>query len=168
MTMQLSLDVAENLDARVCEVLAGKNVPWQLSADECALLRMLQFQRGAAQALPAQTISLQLGMPERRVKMIVKSLIEDFGIPIGGSRQEPVGYFLIVTPDDLEQALRPLRREVVSIGRRMRALTSDQQLGEIFNQVRLELGPACECFAPVDIDGVCAKCNRKVRPRSEA
>jgi hypothetical protein len=136
---QLSLDAGMNLDERIAEVLAGKNVPWAPESEQAVLLEMLRSHKGAADALPLQTISVQLGMSAREVKEAVKSLIEDFKLPIGGSRQKPYGYFLIVTADDLEQALRPLTGEIRSMARRVRALTSEQQLGEIFNQVRMEL-----------------------------
>lgn len=137
--LQLSLNPEEAVQALVDAVLLGVSGPWQLQANELRLLRMLRDRRGAADALALNTIAIQLGMSPRIIKSTVKSLIEDFGLPIGGSRQEPFGYFLIVSGEDLEAALRPLVHELQSIARRVKALTGEQRMAEIFNQARLAL-----------------------------
>lgn len=135
---QLSLNPEVNLDALVDGVLLGYSGPWGLASNELVLLKMMKSHKGPAQALPLQTISVQVGMSPRDVKAAIKSLIEDFGIPIGASRGKPCGYFLIVTPDNLEQALRPLKHELESLARRVRKLAGRRCATEMLEQLRLD------------------------------
>jgi hypothetical protein len=137
--LQLSLNPEEVVDALIDGVLAGLSGPWQLWSNEMQLLRMLREHKGAENPLQLNTIAIQLGMSPRDIKSAVKSLVEDFKLPIGGSRQKPFGYFLIVSGEDLEAALRPLVHELQSIARRVKALTGEQRMAEIFNQARLAL-----------------------------
>ena len=139
---QLSLNPEVNLDAIVDEVLCGKSGPWGLCgdyADYAVILKMLRYHKGAEQALPLRTISTRLGMSQRAVKAAVKSLIEDFKLPIGASRQEPYGYFLIVTPEDLKKALGPLAHELESIAVRLDVLAGSRYVVDLLDRVRLKL-----------------------------
>lgn len=139
MTIQMSLDPGANLDVLINRLFTGNGGPWPMPPKQHDLLRLLQPHKGSENARPLASIIARLGMPARDVKAAVKSLVEDFGIPIGGSRQEPYGYFLIVTPSDLEKALQPLRSEVQSIARRVRALAGNEVVAEMFDQVKLNL-----------------------------
>ena len=59
---------------------------------------------------------------ERQIKASVKSLIEVHGIPICSSRdRNHGGYFLAVESADLEAAERPLRGEIISLAKRLKA-----------------------------------------------
>lgn len=135
---QMSLDPAVNLEMLIQSVL-NDGGPWQLSPKHRDLLQLLRPHKGRAQARPISAIAERLGMSERDVKAAVKSLVEDFGLPIGASRQEPHGYFFIVSADDLEFALRPLANEVISIARRMRKLGGSAIVKEMLGQIRVEI-----------------------------
>lgn len=138
-SFQFALDPSANLDALINDVLMGKSGPWRPSAKECATLHILRYHKGSGQARPLADIAAKLKVPAREVKAIVKSLVEDFGLPIGASRQEPYGYFLCVSHDDIELAIRPLESEVISLARRVRALGGEQRLAEFFGQLQLQL-----------------------------
>jgi biotin operon repressor len=136
---QLSLDPVVNLEALIQDVLSGDIGPWKLQPKHSDLLELLRPHKGRALARPISAIAERLGMSEREVKGAVKSLVEDFGLPIGASRQEPYGYFLIVSADDLEFTLRPLANEVISIARRMRKLGGSALVKEMLGQLRVEM-----------------------------
>jgi hypothetical protein len=139
MSEQMSLDPADNLDTLITRVLHCAAGPWLLDGKPRDLLIELRGHKGRAAAISISTIVAKYGMNEREVKLTVKSLVEDFGIPIGASRQEPYGYFLIVSAEDLESALRPLANEVVSLARRMRKLGGTSIVKEMLGQLRVEM-----------------------------
>ena len=137
MTDQLTLDPAANLDTLVGDILMGRAGPWPLLGKPHGLLGLLRDHKGARRARPLGEIAAHLKMQPRDVKAAVKSLVEDFGLPIGASRQQPFGYFLCVTPEDMEDAIRPLVHEIESLARRVRVLGGERRLAEIFGQMRL-------------------------------
>ncbi|SOB44001.1 conserved hypothetical protein [Weissella viridescens] len=47
----------------------------------------------------------------RLISQIINDLIIKHHIPIGSSRTEPTGYYLIETPKELQNAVRPLSRQ---------------------------------------------------------
>ncbi len=60
---------------------------------------------------------------DRVVKAAVKELIETHMIPICSSRDGSAGgYFLPASSEDLEAAERPLRGEIISLAKRLRAI----------------------------------------------
>jgi len=113
------------------------------------VLRFLAPRKGAEHAGSiAQILRLlndgvdEYGAPkatEREVKAIAKELIERWHIPIGGSRQKPYGYFLIVTAEDQALAVRPLVNELRSLVRRLRALTGKTETARLWGQLMLDL-----------------------------
>lgn len=59
---------------------------------------------------------------DRTIKAAVKQLIEAHGIPVCSSRHcTSGGYFLAVETEDMEAAERPLRGEIISLAKRLRA-----------------------------------------------
>jgi hypothetical protein len=73
------------------------------------------------------------------VTRAIQELIEDHHIAIGGLREPPYGYFLIVDAEDLELAVRTLRAELRSLVGRLRILLSKEQLAELWGQEILNL-----------------------------
>lgn len=126
------------VDARIDAIVEGREGPWPLSPDEKELLRMLK-RSTSAEPIPMKRISERFDMTPRNVKATIKCFIENFGVPIGGSRQEPYGYYLIASGDEMEDALRPLLSELKSIGRRVRALGGLRCMTEAFDKARADL-----------------------------
>lgn len=61
---------------------------------------------------------------DRSIKGAVKSLLENYSIPIGSSRQPGChGYWLIVNDDEAEEASRPIRNEIFSMFRRLKVIS---------------------------------------------
>jgi hypothetical protein len=76
---------------------------------------------------------------DREIKAAVKSLVEDFEIPIGSSRSKPAGYYLIVTPEDAEAAVKPLLAEIRSLAHRCRILSpKSQYVRHLLGQLSVE------------------------------
>ena len=144
--LQLALDPEAALDQRVDQVLAGRQGKYPLPAEAKRLLALLKWHKGAARAIPLREIRERLNSKEgdytgdeRCIKEMAKVLTEDFGIPIGASRQQPYGYFLCVTPEDLDRAAEPYIHELISLARRIRALRGPQMVEHAFEQARLHL-----------------------------
>ena len=138
-TFGFAVDPVAALDRKIAETLKGERGAYPLPPDARELLRILQWHKGASHARPLEKIATSLHASARDVKATVKLLVEDFEIPIGASRQEPYGYFLCVTQEDYDQALRPLVNELISIARRVRALASQERRSEVMGQLQLEL-----------------------------
>lgn len=156
MNTQVQLDVvanaalvvhAQELEERIAAVLCGRDVPWPPTDLERAVLSILAGHKGHADAIRIAEIQLQLGphglegcvVPEREIKATVKSLVENFRLPIGGSRRPPCGYFLVLTVEDRELAIHPLVAELRSISRRVRSLSNKHELARLFGQIQLDL-----------------------------
>jgi hypothetical protein len=113
------------------------------------LLRIIAVHRGAANAVRAEAILGELGLycdgnARRWVKATVEDLVTRLKVPIGGLRMKPYGYFLVVTQADMDLALQPLQNELLSLARRIRALTDERYLSKLNGQLmlRLDLFPA--------------------------
>jgi len=130
------------LDRKIVTLLRSADL------DECSkeLLRILAARKGSEHAILLRQVQQLLPrgregalVTERDLKKMVKELIELHAVPVGALRVPPYGYFLVVTPEDLGEALRPLKNELRSIARRVRALTSPEFVARLFRQLPLEL-----------------------------
>lgn len=138
MTAQLSLDATVNLQAHINDVLFGRAGPWALTDQQRGVLHMLRYRLGAAHARPLAELAGELKLKPRDVKAAVQELVKNFGLPIGASRAAPFGYYLCVTPEDIEAAVRPLVHEIESLAARVRALVGSERVAEIFGQFQLK------------------------------
>lgn len=127
----------EELDQFINGLLLG-NVA--LSPELRELLSILKWQKGAANAKSLADIAAKLNTNPRAVKALVKQLIQEYGVPIGGSRQEPIGYFLLITREDWTLALGPLVGEIRSLRERVDALKGSPFFSMVCGQMDLDLG----------------------------
>ncbi len=67
--------------------------------------------KGAERPQPNREIATSVGIDTRAVSLIINDLIIKHQIPIGSSRTEPTGYYLIETAQELQNAVRPLSRQ---------------------------------------------------------
>lgn len=139
MTKQLSLDPEKNLDHQIDEILQGVEAPRPLEKHERSMLMVLRGHKGPKNAIQISALGPRIEQTDRGVKATAKALIEEFGAPIGASRQEPYGYYLCVTADDIEQACRPLEGEFFSLAKRLKALRGGARLIELLGQLRLDV-----------------------------
>jgi len=142
-TEQLQFEIGrppDELEERILEAL-GSNV-WGERDKE--ILRAIAGHKGAANAIRSEEISNRLGFKwcertRRQITSVVETAVMLFRIPIGGLRMKPYGYFVIVSRNDLDLAIQPLMGEFYALLRRIRALTSKQDVARLFGQAMLKL-----------------------------
>jgi hypothetical protein len=78
------------------------------------------------------------GVGERTIKDIVEQLVVSHKVPIGGRREEPVGYFIIENAEDQAAAAGPYKSQILAMLRRLRVLESPEGMREFLGQLRLE------------------------------
>lgn len=81
----------------------------KLTASQQAVYDLLP--KGADRPRPQNEITELLGIDKRTVSSIINDLIIKHHIPVGSNRYEPTGYYLIETPQELQNAVRPLSRQ---------------------------------------------------------
>jgi len=128
------------LDAKVAAALGSA----LLSEREKEVLRAIAGHQGAANAIRAEEVARQAGLEwcertRRDIAGVVETAVLLFRIPIGGLRMKPYGYFLITSAGDLDLAIHPLWGEVCAHLRRLRALTSKNDVARLFGQAMLKL-----------------------------
>ena len=118
-----------------------------LTQDEGFIVRYLtKFAQGRASAVPVEnlvgaTFGDRPGDPsyrtrEREVRRVVKHLVEVHGFPIASCKD---GFFIPVTPEEVERACRQLHRAAMSHLVRESRLRK-KSLPELLGQMQLEVG----------------------------
>lgn len=75
-------------------------------------------------AMSIAVIQKTVDIADRRVKDSVKTLLEEYGVPIGSSRiPGKNGYYFLLTDLDAEEASRPIKAEIFSMFRRLKVLS---------------------------------------------
>ena len=129
------------LAERVKDVVQGKgDYPAAAPMDARRVLLIIAGHRGRASAVPLEKIGALLSLGDREIKQAVKTLRDDFAMPIGASRVEPYGYFLCETAEDLAAAVRPLVHEIRSLARTVKMMTPDSRMAELAGQLEIEAG----------------------------
>ena len=133
------LDRLAELDARMVRLLGSGE--W-LERDR-ELLRILSMHRGAENPISARALASILRLPEgeygrRVVTATIADLVGRGHIPIGARRSKPNGYFLVVSQADLDHAIGPLWGEIYALLRRLRVLTSKEQVAKLFGQAMFD------------------------------
>lgn len=137
-SLQLGFDREGEIDRRIDELLTANSLqPWPLTEDQRVLLRMLKWHKGEQRPIRIAVIQGKLSLTDREIKEAVRSL--DYGLPIVGLRRPPYGYFVAITPEEVAEAVRPLRNEVLQIARRIRALRDSDYLREMLGQIPFDL-----------------------------
>lgn len=90
---------------------------------ERQVLAMIEHRMGRNARVSILQIAEATGLSERRIKGIVKDLVEVYGWRIGSIRQAGHGgYFVIADATDVEVATRSFLAEMRSLGRRVQVL----------------------------------------------
>jgi hypothetical protein len=113
---------------RLADLLADKTM---LPCDKAVMIRLMSFHAyGAAKALSIAAMQFkwkadgQHVWPDRAVKQAVKNLLEKYDLPIGACRIAPHnGYYFVISDEDAEAAVRPLKAEIFSMFRRIKVLS---------------------------------------------
>ncbi len=137
-TLPLQFDDQDKLEARLRAVLDKGEGTYPLPDDCRKLLRILRFKRGAHTAIRGHELAQRLKTNDREIKALVKQLTEDFGIPVGISRAETPGYFLIESAEELQKTLAIYASQAKSMFRRCRALGGTEYAEELLGQLRMD------------------------------
>ena len=113
----------------------------ELSHDEQSVLSIVRRYPGRDSALGARDLAAISGIPERRLRTIVRRLRVTFHQPIGSTTQEPAGYYLCVTRDELQEFTQTRWdfgiQQLVMVSK-LRKFPPD----ELLAQIRLSLSPS--------------------------
>jgi hypothetical protein len=113
--------------------------PWPITPELKKVLGLLIYHKGAAAAIQIKEISAYTKLSDRAVKDAVRSLIVDFKVRIAGSRQEPYGYYLVMTAEEARAAASPLVHEALNLLQRAEVLTDEHFITEQNGQMRIEI-----------------------------
>lgn len=92
---------------------------------------------GKRQAMPVAQIVRLTGIGDRRVRSIVKELVEDHGFPIASC---PSGFFVPQTEEEIDDVLRQYLSWGFSLIKRAYGIKKNPRLQRILGQLELELG----------------------------
>lgn len=127
-----------DVEQYVLQVLFNGAGPWPLNDEQRKVLSTLRFHVGEAAAIKGSELCRRHDLSERQLKDVMRSLVVDFKIRIGASRQQPYGYYLVKTAEDAEHAAAPYEKEIRELARRVRVLRGQQFLAELCGQLALE------------------------------
>jgi hypothetical protein len=131
-------------EAHVRNVLCGRSGPWQPTSLQIEILRILLYHPGAQRAVTLRDLMVKLDRvcrtipAEREIKDVIRSLVVDFRVRIGASRNKPFGYFLITTAEEARDAAHPYISEIRQLAQRVRVLLDPHDLGNLAGQRWLE------------------------------
>lgn len=106
--------------------------------EEILVASLIWQRRGRGNPISIARLRQLTGFSERQIKGIVEQLVVAHRMRIGARREEPAGYFMIETAEDLEAAVKPYRNQILAMWRRLRVLEQPQRLSELLGQLRLE------------------------------
>jgi hypothetical protein len=102
------------------------------------IAEMIWAHQGRAHPISIACLAKSTGKSERDVKGVVEQLVVTHRMRIGGRREEPVGYFVIVDAEDLAAAVGAYRKQIFAMWRRLRVLLSRHELAELHGQLVIE------------------------------
>lgn len=107
-----------------------------LSDEERAVYGLLRH--GRARALSARDLSERTGLKDKEIRQTIRSLIMERGLLVASAVDDPPGFFIAETSDEIITATKSLRhRGIMILVRAARLQKSSLEL--VFNQGRLEL-----------------------------
>ena len=86
---------------------------FDLTKEEQAVIS--QITEGRLTAVSSRRIALRLSMAERRVRQIIRHLIDEHHCCIGSATDDPAGFYLITDPGELADVIGALRHRGISI-----------------------------------------------------
>jgi|GEM_PF-3522475 len=97
--------------------------------------------KGKSPAINVGTIAELEGMSDRKVRRIVKKLIEDYDLPIASSIAGTTGYFIPQTKAERDEYIRVLNANIRSTAKRLHAFDSNtaDDFTELANKVERQL-----------------------------
>lgn len=107
-----------------------------LSTEEALVWDVLQDYRGQANAITNQRLAAATGLPERRLRDVIKTLVEDYHKSIGSL--PGIGVFLITNLEERQAVVDFYRGHALSLLKRM-AILSHFSTAHLLEQLELDL-----------------------------
>lgn len=111
-----------------------------MDTDSQMVCKIIRCRYGKQRAVSVEHIVDMTGILPRRVRDIVKHLIEHHQLRIGSSLGNPPGYYMIVTKEEAEQNEQTLRRLGISILTRaavLKRLTIKEYMSQLQEELQL-------------------------------
>ena len=109
-----------------------------LTIGEEKVWRILVQCQGRGAAIQAVDLAQMTVINERRVRQIIKHLVEEHGILIGSSISKPYGYFVPVSTEEVEAVTKQLYHRLVSLAVRISRIKRIS-VEDVLGQMRLEV-----------------------------
>ncbi|MBU2051365.1 MAG: hypothetical protein KKH61_20650 [Gammaproteobacteria bacterium] len=119
----------------------------EMSPEERKVWSALQNHRGRQDAITGDDLALATGLTWRKGRDIMKTLVEVYRKRIGGVPGSPPGYFLIESPEELEDVCRRYRGQALSLLRReaiLRRMSLEELCGQLTMKARSREGRTCK------------------------
>lgn len=110
----------------------------QLNPEEELVSGIIAAARGRDRAVQVREIARRTGIDERRVRDIVKDLVERHHLPIGSTSGHPGGYYTITDQAELRAVRCSLIRRAVSILNRAKVYDKAGWVSEMAGQLALK------------------------------
>lgn len=118
------------------DLLAYRPDQKEMTVEQSLIHEIIKSHHGKESAISAAEIVALTGIGDRKMRDIVKTLVEDHGIPIGSC---PAGFFIAVTEKEILGVFRTYLSWAFSLLKRASAFKRNSHLDEILGQLRLEL-----------------------------
>jgi hypothetical protein len=110
-----------------------------MSPEERRVAEIIAKCRGRGKAVQARHVGYKVGLPERKVREIIKKLVEQHHLPIGSTSAVDGGYYMITDLKELRQVRASLVRRAVSILGRAKAYDRAGWVAEMAGQLAMKL-----------------------------
>lgn len=110
-----------------------------MTREEKAVAAILTEHRGRAKAIMARRLAELAGLDERRLRQVIKHLVERHHMAIGSTTSVPPGYYLITDPRERAAVRRSLMRRALSILERARAYDRAGWVHQLAGQLALKI-----------------------------
>jgi len=126
-----------HLDDQITRLLLGES-QFRITEQQRRLLHILSKRYGRDRAIRISEIRQRLEISERTIKDLVRSLVTDFRLPVGASRDGvDGGYYLVMTPEEARSTAQPYIDEALKLLDRARVLVGDRAILELRGQLAI-------------------------------
>ena len=108
-----------------------------LPVDHLRVLQVIEDHRGKRNAILSPWVAETVGLGDRKVRQLIKELVEDHGIAIGSCSS---GFFIPGTPEEVQALRRFFLAHAYSLLKRVSALDKNCDLAGILGQLQLVQG----------------------------
>ncbi|MBE3574561.1 MAG: hypothetical protein IMW99_03765 [Firmicutes bacterium] len=115
----------------------------EMTQEEKDVAAWIETRHGAQQAISVGDLAQRTGLDERRVRQIVKHLIERHFLPIGSS-VHPGGYYVITDDGERRRVRRALIRRALSILERAKVYDRGPWIHSLIGQLEMQLGETAQ------------------------